>query len=118
MTRAPFVMGKAEAAFPRNAEDLRHHHRLALRQPDHEGPIRRRCDAARPPRTSPTTSRSSREDQDAFALRSQQRAGRAIAAGFFAEEIVPVAVPAARAPTVVDKDEHPRADTTLERSPS
>jgi 3-oxoadipyl-CoA thiolase len=57
----------------------------------------------------------SRADQDAFALRSQQRAGRAIANGFFADEIVPVAVPAGKAGTVtVEHDEHPRPDTTLE----
>src|SRR5262249_38249073 len=56
-----------------------------------------------------------RKDQDAFALRSQQRAGRAIASGYFAEEIVPVEVPVGKgAPIVVDKDEHPRPDTTLE----
>ncbi len=56
-----------------------------------------------------------REDQDAFALRSQQRAGKAIGGGYFAEEIVPVEVPGGKAgPIVVDKDEHPRADTTLE----
>jgi len=48
-------------------------------------------------------------------LRSQQRTGRAIAAGYFAEEIVPVEVPGGKAgPIVVDKDEHPRPDTTLE----
>jgi len=56
-----------------------------------------------------------RKDQDAFALRSQQRAGKAIAAGYFAEEIVPVEAPGGKAgPIVVDKDEHPRPDTTLE----
>ena len=56
-----------------------------------------------------------RADQDAFALRSQQRAGKAIAAGYFAEEIVPVEVPGGKAgPMSVDKDEHPRPDTTLE----
>ena len=56
-----------------------------------------------------------RKDQDAFALRSQQRAGKAMASGFFAEEIAPVEVPGGKAgPIVVDKDEHPRADTTLE----
>ena len=45
MTRAPFVMGKAEAAFQRTTRDLRHHHRLALRQPADEGAVRRRFDA-------------------------------------------------------------------------
>jgi 3-oxoadipyl-CoA thiolase len=56
-----------------------------------------------------------RADQDAFALRSQQRAGRAIASGYFAEEIVAVEAPGGKGgPIVVDKDEHPRPDTTLE----
>ena len=56
-----------------------------------------------------------RADQDAFALRSQQRAGKAIASGYFAEEIVPVEMPGGKAgPIMVDKDEHPRPDTTLE----
>src|SRR4029079_6156254 len=57
-----------------------------------------------------------REDQDAFALRSQQRAGKAIASGYFAKEIVAVEVPGGKAgPVEVDKDEHPRPDTTLEQ---
>jgi 3-oxoadipyl-CoA thiolase len=57
----------------------------------------------------------SRADQDAFAFRSQQRTGKAIAAGYFAEEIVPVQAPGGKAgPITVDKDEHPRPDTTLE----
>jgi 3-oxoadipyl-CoA thiolase len=56
-----------------------------------------------------------RQDQDAFAARSQQRAARAQADGFFAEEIVPVQAPGGRSgPITVDKDEHPRADTTAE----
>jgi acetyl-CoA acetyltransferase family protein len=56
-----------------------------------------------------------RPDQDAFAARSQQRAAKAQAEGYFAEEIVPVEAPGGRAgPITVDKDEHPRADTTAE----
>src|SRR3546814_4171575 len=57
-----------------------------------------------------------RADQDAFALRSQQRAAAAQASGFFAEEIIPVTVPGARRGQieVVDTDEHPRAGTTAE----
>ncbi|MFF0793837.1 acetyl-CoA C-acetyltransferase [Streptomyces spiralis] len=54
----------------------------------------------------------SREDQDALALRSQQRAGRAIAAGLFKEEIVPVTVRTRKGESVVDVDEHPRPGTT------
>src|SRR5262245_40441014 len=57
----------------------------------------------------------SRTDQDAFAFRSQQRAGQAIASGYFAEEIVPVPAPGGKAgPIMVDQDEHPRPDTTLD----
>ena len=57
----------------------------------------------------------SRADQDAFACRSQQRAAKAMAAGFFADEIVPVEAPGGKAgPITVDKDEHPRPETTLE----
>src|SRR5262249_49181179 len=51
---------------------------------------------------------------DAFALRSQERAGKAMASGFFDAEIVPVEIPGRAEPTVVAKDEHPRADTTME----
>jgi 3-oxoadipyl-CoA thiolase len=54
-----------------------------------------------------------REAQDAFALRSQQRTARAQAEGYFAGEITPVTIPG-KAPVVVDRDEHPRADTTIE----
>jgi acetyl-CoA acyltransferase len=58
----------------------------------------------------------SREDQDAFALRSQQRAAVETASGRLAREIVPVSVPQRRGEAdVVDADEHPRPDTTLER---
>ena len=57
-----------------------------------------------------------RADQDAFALRSQQRAGKAIAAGFFKGEIVPVEVVGRKGDVVkIDADEHPRPDTTLEQ---
>ena len=57
----------------------------------------------------------SRADQDAFAIRSQQRAGKAMASGYFAKEITPVTIAGGKAgPVVVDKDEHPRPETTLE----
>ena len=56
-----------------------------------------------------------REDQDAFALRSQQRAAAAMHSGVLAEEIVPVCIPQRKgSPIIVDKDEHPRPDTSLE----
>ncbi|WP_431905927.1 acetyl-CoA C-acetyltransferase [Amycolatopsis thermoflava] len=56
----------------------------------------------------------SREDQDALALRSQQRAARAIEGGLFKDELVPVTVKSRKGETVVDADEHPRPDTTAE----
>jgi len=56
----------------------------------------------------------SREDQDAFALRSQQRAAKAQVAGFLAEEIVPVEIPGKKGSSTVSVDEHPRPETTLE----
>ena len=56
----------------------------------------------------------SREDQDALALRSQQRAGVAVAEGRFTDEIVPVTVPSRKGPMLVEADETPRPDTTLE----
>ncbi len=56
----------------------------------------------------------SRADQDAFALRSQQRAGQAQTAGYFAEEIVPVRISGKKGETLVATDEHPRPDTTME----
>jgi len=55
-----------------------------------------------------------REAQDAFALRSHQRALAAMEAGRFADEIVPVEVPGKKGPTIVDTDENPRADTSAE----
>lgn len=56
----------------------------------------------------------SREDQDALALRSQQQYAAGLAAGNFADELVPVEVTGRKGTTVVDADEHPRADTTME----
>ena len=114
MTRAPFVMGKASEAFSRSAEiyDTTIGWRFV-------NPLMKQqygVDAM--PETAENVAEDfqvARKDQDAFALRSQQRAGKAQAAGFFAEEIAPVEVPGGKAgPIVVDKDEHPRPDTTLE----
>src|SRR5947208_7571620 len=114
MTRAPFVMGKAPEAFARSAEiyDTTIGWRFV-------NPLMKQqygVDAM--PETGENVAEEyqiARADQDAFALRSQQRAGKAIASGYFADEIVPVEAPGGKAgPVVVDKDEHPRPDTTLE----
>src|SRR5205085_8912560 len=114
MTRAPFVMGKASEAFQRSADvqDTTIGWRFI-------NPLMKAqygVDAM--PETGENVAEEfqvTRTDQDAFAWRSQQRAGQAIAAGYFAEEIVPVEVPGGKAgPIVVDKDEHPRPETTLD----
>lgn len=112
MSRAPFVMGKADAAFSRNMklEDTTIGWRFI-------NPLMKAqygVDAM--PQTADNVAddyQVSRADQDAFALRSQQRTAAAQAAGFFAEEIVPVRVAHKKGETVVEHDEHPR-DTTLE----
>jgi acetyl-CoA C-acetyltransferase len=59
--------------------------------------------------------RISREDQDAFAIESQRRAGIAIEEGKFKEEIIPVEIPGKKGSTLIETDEHPRPDTTLEK---
>jgi 3-oxoadipyl-CoA thiolase len=113
MSRAPFVQGKATQAFSRQAriEDTTIGWRFV-------NPLMK---AAYGIDSMPETAENvaqdfniSRADQDAFALRSQQRAAAAIAAGRLAEEIIAVTIPQKKGETiVVDRDEHPRA-TTLE----
>ena len=94
---------------------VRHHPGLAAGQPAdaRTGGGSTRCRRRR--RTWPPSTASSRAEQDAFAYRSQQRAAKAQADGRFAEEIVPVSVPAGRRETrLVEVDEHPR-ETSLEK---
>src|ERR1700693_6018671 len=114
MTRAPFVMGKAEEAFQRSAET--YDTTIGWRFINPLMKVQYGVDAM--PETGENVAEDyqvARKDQDAFAWRSQQRAGKAIAARYFAEEIVPVQVPGGKAgPITVDTDEHPRPDTTLE----
>ena len=115
MTRAPFVQGKAQEAFSRHAEifDTTIGWRFV-------NPLMKKqygVDAM--PETGENVAADfqiSRADQDAFAIRSQQRAGKAIASGYFAKEIAAVEIPGRKGETVkVDTDEHPRPDTTLEQ---
>src|SRR6187401_3445303 len=115
MTRAPFVQGKAQEAFSRTAEiyDTTIGWRFV-------NPLmKQQYGIDSMPETGENVAEEfqvTRADQDAFALRSQQRAGKAIAAGYFAKEIVAVEVPGGKAgPVKVDKDEHPRPETTLEQ---
>ena len=114
MTRAPFVMGKASEAFSRAAEI--YDTTLGWRFVNPVLKAQYGIDSmAETGENVAEEFQVTRADQDAFALRSQQRAGAAAAAGYFAEEIVPVEVPGGKAgPVVVDKDEHPRRETTLE----
>ncbi|WP_368413807.1 3-oxoadipyl-CoA thiolase [Falsiroseomonas sp.] len=114
MTRAPFVMGKAQEAFSRSAEI--YDTTIGWRFVNPLMKAQYGIDSM--PETAENVAAQfgiSRGDQDAFAWRSQQRAGRAMAAGRFREEIVPVTIPRRKGePVVVDTDEHPRPDTTLE----
>jgi acetyl-CoA acyltransferase len=88
MTRAPFVMGKADSAFSRNASSARHDDRLAL-----PNPLMEVYGTDSMPETAENVAddyKVSRADQDAFALASQNKTARAPAEGVFAREIVPV----------------------------
>ncbi|MFA5704136.1 MAG: 3-oxoadipyl-CoA thiolase [Advenella sp.] len=111
MSRAPFVMGKAETAFSRTAkiEDTTIGWRFVNPK------MKEQYGIDSMPETAENVAddfKVSREDQDAFALRSQERAARAIAEGTFKEEIVPVSVAQKKGdPKIVDTDEHPRATT-------
>ncbi len=114
MSRAPFVMGKAAEAFQRSAEV--HDTTIGWRFVNPLMKAQYGIDSM--PETGENVAEEfqvSRADQDAFAYRSQQRAARAQREGFFAREIVPVAVKSRKGETVVAADEHPRADTTLEQ---
>lgn len=112
MSRAPFVMGKADSAFSRNAEIFDTTIGWRFINPA----MRKAYGVDSMPETAENVVADhgvSREDQDAFALRSQQRAAAAQASGFLAGEITPVEIPGKAGPTTVDRDEHPR-ETTLE----
>jgi len=113
MSRAPFVMGKADSAYARTQkiEDTTIGWRFI-------NPLMKQqygVDAM--PETADNVADDfgiNRADQDAFALRSQQRAAAAQAAGFFAEEIIPVLIKGKKGDLLIDKDEHLRPDTTAE----
>jgi len=113
MTRAPLVMGKAQEAFQRGGEI--HDTTLGWRFVNPVLKAQYGIDSmAETGENVAEDYQVSRADQDAFALRSQQRAGKAMAAGYFAEEIVPVEVRGKDGVVTVAKDEHPRSGTTLE----
>ncbi len=115
MSRAPFVMGKSDQTFGRSQklEDTTMGWRF----------INPKLDELYGTESMPQTAENvaeqfdvNRADQDAFALRSQQRTSAAQESGFFKDEITPVVIPQRKGePVTVDTDEHPRADTTLEK---
>ncbi|MGB8475297.1 MAG: 3-oxoadipyl-CoA thiolase [Candidatus Acidiferrum sp.] len=113
MSRAPFVTGKADTAFSRSLklEDTTIGWRFI-------NPLMKaKYGVDSMPETAEIVAEEfhvSREDQDAFALRSQQRAGAAIRGGVLAQEIVAVQIPQKKAaPILFSVDEHPRAETSL-----
>jgi 3-oxoadipyl-CoA thiolase len=114
MTRAPFVTGKADSAFSRNAETF--DTTLGWRFINPLMKAKYGVDSM--PETAENVAEEfhvGRADQDAFAYRTQQRWARANAAGFFAYEIVAVPVPQKKGDAkIFDTDEHPRPDTTLD----
>jgi 3-oxoadipyl-CoA thiolase len=112
MTRAPFVMAKNDAAFPRSAqlEDTTLGWRFI------NPAMRAAFGVDSMPQTAENLAAElciAREAQDAFAWRSQQRYARALTSGFFEREIVPVTLEH-KGTSIVTRDEHPRPDTTLE----
>ena len=114
MSRAPFVLGKTDAAFSRGMklEDTTIGWRFI------NPAMKAKYGTDSMPETGEIVAEEyhiSRADQDAFAFRSQQRAAVAASAGHLAEEIVPVAIPQKKGdPVQVKVDEHPRPETTLE----
>ncbi len=113
MTRAPFVQGKATEAFARAAEiyDTTIGWRFV------NGLMKSMYGSDSMPETGENVAEQfqvTREAQDRFALNSQQKAGAAQAAGFFAREIAPVTIKGRKGDTVVSQDEHPRPETTME----
>ena len=115
MSRAPFVMPKADTAFSRKAEIFDTTIGWRFINPLME----KQYGVESMPETGENVAADfaiSRADQDAFALRSQQKAGKAIESGRLAREITPVTIPRCKGEAVVvDADEHPRPDTTLEK---
>ncbi len=115
MSRAPFVMPKAETAFSRS--NAVYDTTIGWRFPN---PAMKKIYGTHSmPETADNVAADyniSRADQDAFALRSQQRWAAAQAAGVFKDEIVPLVIPQKKGdPLVIDTDEHPRPGTTLEQ---
>jgi 3-oxoadipyl-CoA thiolase len=115
MSRAPKVIAKADTAFSRSAEIYDTTLGWRFVNPALEQKVGR-DEMSGTAENVAAEFDISRADQDAFALRSQERAAKAMASGRLADEIIPVVVPQRRGdPVVVDADEHPRPDTSLDR---
>jgi 3-oxoadipyl-CoA thiolase len=114
MTRAPWVTLKPDTAFPRGAPAVADT-TLGWRFPNTRLPAEWLISMGETAEVVAKRCHVSREDQDAFAAESQRRTAAAVAAGKFNDEIVPVTVPGAKGDTIVDRDEHPRPDTTIEK---
>ncbi|WP_114800178.1 3-oxoadipyl-CoA thiolase, partial [Moraxella canis] len=114
MTRAPYVMGKGSQAYDRSQkiEDTTMGWRFINPK------LKQRYGVDTMPQTAENVASQFgvlREDQDRFALQSQERTRDAIERGFFAKEIIPVSIPQRKGdPILVDQDEHPRPNTTFE----
>ncbi|APG51704.1 MULTISPECIES: 3-oxoadipyl-CoA thiolase [Providencia] len=114
MSRAPFVMGKSESAFSRQAQIFDTTIGWRFVNPLME----KQFSTHSMPETAENVAeeyRIHRADQDAFALRSQQRTEQARQQGVFAQEIIPVTIKHRKGETIVTEDEHPRPETTLEQ---
>ena len=115
MSRAPFVMPKAESAFSRHAEI----HDTTIGWRFINPLMQQEYGVDSMPETGENVAEDfnvSRADQDAFAVRSQQKAGAAMANGRLAREITPVTIPQRKGDAIiVDQDEHPRPQTTIEQ---
>jgi 3-oxoadipyl-CoA thiolase len=113
MTRAPFVVGKASEAFQRTNET----YDTTIGWRFVNSLMKSRYGVDSMPETGENVAEAyqiSRADQDAFAFRSQQKTKAAQEAGFFAREIAPITIKTRKSETVIDTDEHPRGDTTME----
>jgi 3-oxoadipyl-CoA thiolase len=114
MSRAPWVTLKPETAFPRGAPAVADT-TLGWRFANPKFPAEWLISMGETAEEVATRCHISREDQDAFAAESQRRTAQAIAARKFDDEIVPVSVPGPKGETIVDRDEHPRPDATIEK---
>jgi 3-oxoadipyl-CoA thiolase len=114
MSRAPWVTLKPESAFPRGAPAVADT-TLGWRFANSQFPSEWLISMGETAEEVARRCHISREEQDAFAAESQRRTAQAIAGRRFDDEIVPVSVPGAKGETIVDRDEHPRPEATIEK---